>query len=314
MMKLIGAFLQLIRSTNLFFIALTQILYYAFIFSPLNGSSPYSIFIDVDFLFLMTASVCIAAAGYVINDYFDVQIDRTNKPEKVIVDTVIKRRWAIVWHLLLSGIGLLLTAVVSYNKQKWYLLLFNIISVLLLWLYSTTFKKKLLSGNWIISTLTAWVILVMYLYLEKGYNNQYIWFSDEKVWDAQKFFKLTIVYSGFAFVMTLIREAVKDMEDLPGDAQFGCATMPVRWGVPVSKMYTGVWLIVTIASLVLLEIYAYQAGRLLLALYCNFLLVLPLLFCLKWLYRAQLTADYHYISNWLKLVMLAGILSMIFFA
>lgn len=312
-MKTVVAFFKLIRWPNLFFIALTQIIFYSFIYAPLKDISAGSFYHDTYFLLLVVASMMIAAAGYIINDYFDLHIDRVNKPEKVVVDKMVKRRWAIVWHLLLSIAGIVLTAIAALHQHKWYLIPLNILSVGLLWVYSTTFKKKLLSGNWIISLLTAWVILVVYFHVNTGYDAKYVWFTSQQVFDVKRFFKLTIVYAGFAFIMTLIREAVKDMEDLIGDAQFGCTTLPVKWGVPVAKMYTAVWMIVVIASLVVMEIYAYQSGKLYLSLYCNFLLVLPLLFCMKWLYKAAVPTDYHRISNWLKLVMLAGILSMVFF-
>ena len=114
-------------------------------------------------MLLILASVCIAAGGYIINDYFDLNIDRVNKPDKVIIDKVIGRRWAIVWHLVLSGIGILLTFYVGWKINNIPLGFANILCVTLLWFYSTTFKKRLLIGNTIISLLTAWVVLILYV-------------------------------------------------------------------------------------------------------------------------------------------------------
>lgn len=312
-MKTVVAFFKLIRWPNLFFIALTQIIYYACIYAPLKDVSLTACFFDQYFMMLVMASVMIAAAGYIINDYFDLHIDKINKPEKVVVDRLVKRRWAIIWHLLLSLAGIVLTAIAAIHQHKWYLIPLNLLSVFLLWVYSTTFKKKLLSGNLIISILTAWVILIVYLYLNSGYDQSYVWYTDHQELDVKRFFKLTVVYAGFAFIMTIIREAVKDIEDMFGDAQFGCSTLPVKWGVPVAKMYTAVWMTVAVGSLLVMGIYAYLSGRLYLSLFCHFSLVLPLLFCIKWLYRATTSKDYHRISQWLKCIMLAGILSMLFF-
>ncbi len=96
-MKLTAAFFQLIRWPNLFFIALTQLLFYYCIAAPLAPSGGESYFKNLFYL-LMLASVFIAAAGYIINDYFDLKIDEINKPQKVVIDKIIKRRWAIIWH------------------------------------------------------------------------------------------------------------------------------------------------------------------------------------------------------------------------
>jgi 4-hydroxybenzoate polyprenyltransferase len=108
------------------------------------------------------ASLFIAAGGYIINDYFDINIDEVNKPKRMVVDKVIHRRWAIAWHFMLSLSGIILTAIALPLLQKWYLILANIICVVLLWFYSTTFKKSLLTGNIVISVLTSWTILVIF--------------------------------------------------------------------------------------------------------------------------------------------------------
>src|SRR5688500_2437746 len=153
-MRLTAAFLKMIRLPNLLFIALTQALFQFCIFYPLyNGHIPAN---DTrNFILLVFASLFIGGAGYIINDYFDINIDEVNKPEKMVVDKVINRRWAIAWHFILSITGILFTAMALPVFDKWYLLLGNIFCVILLWFYSTTFKQKLLIGNIIISVLTA---------------------------------------------------------------------------------------------------------------------------------------------------------------
>src|SRR4029077_2014753 len=114
------------------------------------------------FIFITLASLFIAAVGYIINDYFDINIDEINKPEKMVVDKVIHRRWAIAWHFMLSFTGLVFTALALPVFGKWYLILANIACVALLWFYSTNFKKSLLIGNIVISLLTAWTILFIF--------------------------------------------------------------------------------------------------------------------------------------------------------
>jgi len=194
-MRLIAAFLKLVRLPNLFFIALTQFLFQSCIYYPLyKGSIPPND--SLHFIFLLLASLLIAAAGYIINDYFDINIDEVNKPDKMVVDKVIHRRWAIAWHFMLSTTGLLFTILALPFFQKWYLVLANIICVALLWFYSTNFKKSLIVGNVVISFLTAWTILI-------------IFFSKVNLSDAigagavdhHKFFRLAILYAGFAFII-----------------------------------------------------------------------------------------------------------------
>lgn len=306
-MRLIAAFLKMIRLPNLLFIALTQSLFqFCIYYSLYDGNiAPND---TRNFILLVFASLFIGAAGYIINDYFDINIDEVNKPEKMVVDKVINRRWAIAWHFILSITGIVLTMLALPVFDKWYLVSGNIFCVILLWFYSTTFKQKLLIGNIIISVLTAWTILV-------------IFFSKVSVSDAfeadhpgqTKFFKFAFLYAGFAFIISLIREAIKDIEDMPGDARYGCRTMPIVWGVNATKVYIAVWMIILVAILVVVQVYILQFQWWWAVAYCILLIVLPLLYIFFKLFKASSVQDYHKLSNWTKLVMLMGILSMIFF-
>ncbi len=303
-MRLIAAFLKMVRLPNLFFMALTQVLFQVCIYYTLyKGAVPPG---DLTrFILLVFASLFIAAAGYIINDYFDINIDEVNKPRRMVVDKVINRRWAIAWHFMLSGAGIILTVLALPFLQKWYLILANIFCVLLLWLYSTNFKKSLLTGNLVISLLTAWTILI-------------IFFSKVDLTDAfdsthHRFFRLTILYAAFAFVISLIREAIKDMEDMPGDEKYGCRTLPIVWGVNATKVYVAVWLIVLIAVLIILQIYVLQFKWWLAVAYSVPAIIFPLVVILIKLKSSSSTAQYHQLSTLTKLVMFTGILSMAFF-
>ncbi len=306
-MRLTAAFLKMIRLPNLLFIALTQVLFQFCIYYPLYRGliQPHD---TRNFFLLVAASVLIAAAGYIINDYFDINIDEVNKPDRMVVDKFISRRWAIAWHFILSAIAILLTMLALPVLQKWYLVLANIFCVAVLWFYSTNFKKKLLIGNIAISLLTTWTILL-------------IFFSKLTVGDAfasgfdgqPKFFRFAFLYAGFAFIITLIREAIKDIEDMPGDEKYGCNTMPIVWGVNATKVYIAVWMIILIAILLVIQVYVLQFQWWWAVVYCILLIILPLLYIFSKLFKASSIRDYHKLSTWTKLVMLAGILSMIFF-
>lgn len=308
-MKLIAAFFRLIRLPNLFFIALTQVLFQYGIYKPLFQSD-ISTGDQRQFILLVLASVLIAAAGYIINDYFDINIDRVNKPEKIVVDSIISRRWAIAWHLVLSFLGIILTAIALPLFQKWYLLLANLVVVALLWMYSTTYKKSLLIGNIIIALLTSWTILLIY-FSKIDITGL---FATEDLQRQAKFFRLTMLYAAFAFIISLIREAIKDMEDLPGDVRYNCYTMPIAWGINATKIYVAVWLVVLITMLVVIQVYILPYGWWWPFLFSMLLIIIPLLYIFRKLFASFTPADFHHLSNGTKFVMLTGILSMIFFA
>ncbi len=302
-MKLVSAFFRLIRLPNLIFIILTQALFYFCIYIPLYQQHQYK-----KFLLLMLASVVIAAAGYIINDYFDINIDQVNKPTKNVVDKIINRRWAIFWHSFLSLAGIVATAFAGGSAQ-WYLVLANIGCVVLLWVYSTSFKRQFLIGNVVISVLTAWTVLILFFAFAEP-DNAFRTTDPLSI----KFFRLAFLYGGFAFIISLIREAVKDMEDIEGDARYNCKTLPVISGVKAAKMYVLIWTVVLIATLAILQLYILQFGWWHASLYGILLVIVPLIYLARKVNSANTSAEFHALSNISKLVMLTGILSMLFFA
>ena len=309
-MNLFGAFIKMIRLPNLFFIALTQILFHTAVLDTILlplGTGP-----SIDgwnFILLVVSSVLIAAAGYIINDYFDINIDQINKPTANVVDKIVSRRWAMVWHFVLSGVGLLLSAWVAWRTGFWYILLGNFMCVLLLFGYSVSLKRKLLFGNILISLLTAWVILVIGL---AEFTSPVL--TSSKIVEASgKIIRLSLLYAGFAFISSLIREAIKDIEDLQGDERYGCRTMPIVWGVNAAKVYIAVWLVVILALLVILQVYVARFEWWWAMVYSIVFIIGPFVLIFFQLYKAKDQKDYHRLSNWTKLVMLTGILSMIFF-
>jgi len=309
-MNAISAFFKLIRWPNLLFILLTQILFRYFIlpFVYVTADPGYEEIKLSESLFylLAIASVCIAAAGYIINDYFDVNIDQVNKSSKVVIGKYINRRTAILLHALLSLTGLILSIYVGYKLKNIFIPVFNFLAINILWFYSSTFKKKILIGNILISLLTAWVILVLTL-AEYRFRIS----PQDVVW--QRLLKLSFIYAGFAFIISLIREVIKDMEDVEGDLKYGCKTMPIVWGLPVAKVFTAVWIVVLIGALLAIQIYVLQLGWWLSALYSFIAIILPLIWVLRKLYKANTSAEFHQLSSVVKLIMLTGIISMVFF-
>ena len=314
-MKLVTAFLKLVRYPNLIFIAITQLLfYYCFLFAPGRLVDSYSIKLSPPVLFLLTlASILIAAAGYIINDYFDLNIDKINKPNEIIIERVIRRRWAIVWHLALTASGVLLSFYVGALIGNSLLGLMNLSCAILLWVYSTTFKKKLLIGNIIISLLTAWVVLVLY-FCELRVTRVFYPLDDGYQAHITRLFKLAILYGGFAFIISMIREVIKDVEDMQGDEKYGCTTLPIVWGIPAAKVFSATLLTVLIAALCIIQVYVIQLHRWWMVGYCLLCILLPMVQVFARLYRASGKKDYHSLSSAVKRVMLMGILSIALFS
>ena len=310
-MKIIAAFLRLIRVLNLLFIVVTQVFFQYFIVVPMMNSKLHSPALSTKmFALLSLSSVLIAAAGYIINDYFDLNIDRINKPRRIVVEKVIKRRWTIIWHWVLSFCGVVLGFYIGWKAGIFWLGLANMGCVIALWFYSTTFKKKLLAGNIIISLLTAWVVLVV------GFVTHYRMITNTAFYgteNASRLLRFTFLYAGFAFIICLVREVVKDIEDMAGDAKYGCRTMPIVWGVHVSKVFAGTWIAVLTAALFIVFAYVLQFRWWLTAAYCLIFVIVPLLILLRRLFKAESTKDFHQLSNMIKMVMFTGILSMVFF-
>jgi len=314
-MKLLNAFLRLVRLPNLVMIAVTQVLFYFSIVPLYNGDEVwiYSTFTWQHYLLLIISSLLIAAAGNIINDYFDRNIDEINKPDKKIVDKLIKRRWVIVMHIAFSLIAILIGFYVDSQTPVFWLGFSNAICVLVLFAYSISLKKKLLVGNVLISLLTAWVIFVCFICYYRTLACSGCEPTEEWPATLRRFMRISFLYAGFAFVISLIREVVKDLEDMEGDRKYGCKTIPIAWGIPAAKVFVAVWLVVLIGMISVVQIYVWQLGWHWSAAYSILLIIAPLVWILRKLYQAQVPKDYHQLSTVIKLVMLAGLTSMIFF-
>jgi 4-hydroxybenzoate polyprenyltransferase len=306
-MQLLLGFFRLVRLPNLIFIALAQLLFQFAIYQPIyeDHIPPGD---SIRFWWLLLASVLIAAGGYVINDYFDVNIDEVNKPEVLVVDKIIGRRWAIAWHFLLSGSGLICTALAMQSLKQGYLLLFNIACVVLLWFYSTQFKKSFLIGNFLIALLVAWSIGVVFV--SKIDPLGWAYGADPL---QLRLYRFALLYGTFAFLATLSRELIKDVEDMEGDRRYGCKTLPIVWGIGVARFFALVWVMLLLVLLIGVLLYLLQLNYWAAFAYGSIFILLPLLDWIRRLRQAATPADFGKLSRYVKWILLAGIFSMGFF-
>jgi 4-hydroxybenzoate polyprenyltransferase len=316
---MLSSFLRIVRIKNLVIVAATLYIMRFLIMQPLLASKGMTLQLEeVYFLFLTIATVLITAAGYVINDYFDTRTDLVNRPETVIVGRALSRRAVISIHWGLNVLGFIFGTIVSFAIDKPFLSLVFFLIPGLLWFYSTSYKRQFLLGNIIVAILTAIVPLMALLFeLPKLYSTywQVLVFSPSA-------FNVVIYWVGgyaiFAFWLTLFREIVKDIEDFEGDKEYGRNTLPIVLGIQTSRMVAASILLVTIVIL------AYLFGAYLNFLpsgkfdyftffYMIFAMVIPIFILIVKVLTAQKKEDYHWASNFSKIVMLLGLLYAIIF-
>ena len=297
MVKLID-FFRLIRIKNLFIIAISQYLIRYALIIPITESNSLN---EIQFFYLVLSTVFIAAAGYIINDYFDTQVDRLNK-RKVIIDNTIKRREAILWHFVLSGIGVFLGFFLGWRVGIFNLGFINLFCSSALWFYSTHFKRAYLSGNLLISLLAALVILIVPLYeiIPKPMAN------------SENAFYIICGYAIFAFFTTFIREIVKDFEDTDGDRKMGYTTFAIvsEKSAKNSIRFISALLILIIGAVTAIQI-TYEAY--IAAVYVILAVEIPFLYFFIKLFKLNDKGGYHHLSQMIKLIMLTGTLSMLVF-
>lgn len=255
------------------------------------------------FALLALSTVLIAAGGYVINDYADIDIDKINKPEKLVVGKSIstKNVLNIYAALTLSGIGIALY--LALHVQLYALVFIQVIVAGLLYFYAFNYKRQLLIGNIIVSLLSALSVLLPFIYEAiaevKFLSFKYIYFD------------IAYIYSSFAFITTLCREIIKDAEDIEGDRLAGCKTLPIMLGINTSKAILSILLLITFISIAYLQYYLYSLNEDKFSqAYISLFIQLPILFLMYKLIVSREKRDFSFSSLLIKLIMLSGILSM----
>lgn len=300
-------FLRLVRYKNLLIVILTQYLMRYCIIKPmLNINNMELQFSDFNFLILVITTVLITGAGYVINDYFDTKTDRVNRPDNILVGTKINRRAAILFHVILNIIAILLGIYISYIIGEIYFSFLFIVIPGVLWFYSTTYKRQLLIGNIIVAILTALVPILVIVFELPLLNNVYGKHLVALGLDFSYIFYWICAFGFFAFLTTLIREIIKDIEDFEGDSAFGRKTLPIIAGVKNSKIVVFSIGIITILSL--LYILLVFLNDTLSIIYFTVFIIFPLIILLYKLFRAEIKSDYSFLSKLTKTIMLSGIL------
>jgi len=305
--------LSLIRFPNLLIIAFTQFAMRYLIMEPLLPSASFSLqFDNLHFLLLVGATMFLAAAGYIINDYFDTRTDRINKPEKVVVGVRVNRRTAMTMHTVFNIIGIGIGIYLSFYIKVMAMSIVFFLTAGLLWFYSTNYKRQFLVGNLTVAFLTAMVPLIVVLYeipmLNREYGNIMLQYNSS----FNYIFIWVAGFSIFAFVSTLIREIIKDAEDFEGDAAYGMKTLPIVLGTKYTKAVLAILIVFTIVALVFILVkfimFSGEDPDFISMIYFSAFLILPFFILLTLILIAGNKKDYHRASILIKIIMLSGVL------
>lgn len=262
------------------------------------------------FYLVVLSTVLIAAAGYIINDYFDVRTDLINHPDSVVIGRVIKRRVAIILHITFTFIGIVIGMYAALKTGYLRLAIFHFTAAFLLWIYSTHLKKKLLVGNIVVSLLTAAVAFMPLVY-EMGVMQKFNpGFAFTHRYILLSCFKITFIFSLFAFITSLAREIIKDIEDYRGDKATGGMTMPIVWGIISSKLNAFFLIVITVILLIVAVYNTMKAQRVIFSIDNAYIvggLILPLLFLAVYLLKAEESKQFKNASLLLKFIMFVGL-------
>lgn len=308
-MKLIFAFLKLIRWPNLLMIILVQtILHFLLIGNVFNLIQMESPFSGIQFLLLMLSTITMAAFGYAFNDVQDVKTDEINKNTKRIIDVQISKKAGIVISGFFLSISLIIALYLSIDMKMIQLFFIHLIIAAGLWYYSVELKKKVLSGNIVVSLFTSVSIFIIWLYHLIIIKNDAILMVDaRKIIPVLNY--LVLSYSIFAFIISMIREIVKDIEDIKGDQENGYRTLPIVHGVEKSKVIITALSFIMIILVILAIYFAYTYNWLKLSTYLSVAVLLPLIYFVYLLRKSQNTEQFGDLSTLAKIIMIAGILS-----
>ena len=305
----IKPYLKLLRVSNLAFLAALLYVMEKWVAVPLLHVDKFQEQMPWWVLTLLIVSVvCIAAGGYVINDYFDVKIDRINHPDDLIVTRVISRDAAMRWFQVLTVIGIVAGLTVAWWARSWNLLFIYVVIPGLLWFYSASYKRMLLVGNLIVAFISALVPLLVAMV-----NADHLKFLYKDTLAFTPIVGQLYVWLGgfalFSFLLTIAREVVKDLEDIEGDRELECHTMPIVWGEKASKVVATLLGVATMALIGYLAWFVLPfpmewstlTGR-----FVIFGLMVPMICVLVLLWSAGSKRELHTVQQVLKFIMFIG--------
>lgn len=305
-------YLKLIRWPNALIILLSMYFMLTFVINPLLGMTAFSGGLSViEFILLVLATLFIAIGGNILNDISDINPDSVNKPGRNVVGRGISvaKSWSIYYAFTILGV--FAGSLVSYFVDQINYSLIFLFTVGLLWFYSKKYKCQPLVGNIVVAFLSAISFGLVWLYQFFALIPETEVFTSVQS-NFQIVNRIVLVYMGFAFIVSLMREIAKDMEDFKGDDRFGCRTFAVVNGINKAKI---LFYIVGIMGFVGLLLAQYYFFILQFNIHFWFFFLIDLFFVLIFIrtMKAENNEDFSKVSLLIKIIMLLGIVSMVFF-
>ncbi|MFB9080377.1 geranylgeranylglycerol-phosphate geranylgeranyltransferase [Flavobacterium procerum] len=299
-------YLKLIRYKNLLMLAFMQLIFhYAFL---KQQNIPLAL-TDWQYALLVLSTVLIAAAGYVINNIYDVATDTINKPKDVVIGKGISETAAYNIYIGLNITGVAIGFILSNIIMKPSFASLFILIASLLYFYSTTLKQIMILGNFVVAALLAVSVLII------GVFDLFPVTTAENQAQMASYFSILTDYALFAFMINFIREIVKDIEDVNGDYNQGMNTLPIAIGINrTAKIALGLAVIPFVLLALYINTYFFQNKLFITTIYAFALILAPLLYFIMKIFTAKSQKDFNHLSTVLKLILFFGILSILIIA
>ena len=259
------------------------------------------------FWLMVAATILLGSGGYIINDYFDRKIDLINKPAKVVVGQKISRISAISLHIFFNASALAIGFWLAWQVHLWWVAAIYLMISGIFWFYSTTYKRMFLVGNIIVSILTALVPLQVLLFEYTYMHNRLTLELPTAI--KQNLYTIAVwvfTFAFFAFITNLIREIVKDFEDIRGDMRYGRKSVPIVLGLLKSKWIVQILTVIAVTAIIFVA--QRVVSDLFSWVYISILVVFPFILHMVWLHKAERKQHFHRLSQLMKLIMLTGLL------
>lgn len=303
-------FAGIIRLPNIIIILFNLFLLRYWVVIPLSAFYSNSNLLSVaDFLLLSFSISITAVIGYMCNDYYDYEIDLINKPAKVYINKTISRKQVLSILKLLNGLALLAFVLFAYRTNAHLPFVLLIVALAVVWWYASRLKKSFLWGNIAVACMSAFTI-PLYFIAEGVVNQQPVNLSNS-VPIQNPILWIMIAFTSFAFFLSLIREIVKDLEDVEGDKKMNCNTLPIKNGSKQAKRFVILLSILIVMLLLYTIAVLYRYSFTLSYIWLTVVVLTPFLFFIGKLRRSELKHEYHSLSNLLKIIMLGGILTIL---
>lgn len=303
-------YLKLIRYKNLLMITLTILLTKFSFLHPTFDPTKESIII---FLLFLISTLSFTASGYVFNDLYDVKADKINKPSKLLIGNTIPRGNAVRFLIVLLCIGLITGFWVCFKIQKVINILYLVVPLLSVFLYTLWLKRIALLGNVMIALCAFWLFPLIYAFESKNLVSTTFLEAIGKSLDEAYLLTILIVYGIFSFFITFIREIIKDIEDIDGDYNMRMRTLPIIFGIKRSRNFViGLTFLFSLFLVISIRI-LFEEGWIIFGLYTIIFILIPTVYFIYQLWYAETKREFASLSSSLKLIMFFGILSLTFF-